>query len=43
MTLAGADHLQAERPRLLGMAFRMLGTLADAEDAVQEAYPGSPA
>jgi RNA polymerase sigma-70 factor (ECF subfamily) len=38
MTLAGADHLQAERPRLLGMAFRMLGTLADAEDAVQEAY-----
>ena len=38
MTLAGADELQAERPRLLGMAFRMLGTMADAEDAVQEAY-----
>ena len=38
MTLTGADELQAERPRLLGMAFRMLGTVADAEDAVQEAY-----
>lgn len=38
MTLTGADELQGQRPRLLGMAFRMLGTLADAEDAVQEAY-----
>lgn len=27
-----------ERRRLLGMAFRMLGTVADAEDAVQEAF-----
>lgn len=38
MTLAHADEAQRERPRLLGMAFRMLGTFADAEDAVQEAY-----
>ena len=28
----------AERPHLLGVAFRMLGTLAEAEDAVQETY-----
>jgi RNA polymerase sigma-70 factor, ECF subfamily len=26
------------RPRLLGVAYRMLGTVADAEDAVQDAY-----
>ncbi|WP_078714307.1 RNA polymerase sigma factor SigJ [Agreia bicolorata] len=38
MTLAQADEVQRERPRLLGMAFRMLGSFADAEDAVQEAY-----
>jgi RNA polymerase sigma-70 factor (ECF subfamily) len=30
--------LEAERPQLMGVAFRMLGTVADAEDAVQEAY-----
>jgi RNA polymerase sigma-70 factor (ECF subfamily) len=28
----------AERPRLLSLAFRMTGTLADAEDVVQETY-----
>lgn len=28
----------AERPRLLGLAYRMLGTLADAEDVVQDAW-----
>jgi RNA polymerase sigma-70 factor (ECF subfamily) len=27
-----------ERPRLVGLAFRMLGTVADAEDAVQESF-----
>jgi RNA polymerase sigma-70 factor (ECF subfamily) len=26
------------RPRLLGLAYRMLGTVADAEDIVQEAW-----
>ncbi|MFD6697941.1 MULTISPECIES: RNA polymerase sigma factor SigJ [unclassified Microbacterium] len=30
--------VEHERRRLIGVAFRMLGTLADAEDAVQEAY-----
>ncbi|MBW1640103.1 sigma-70 family RNA polymerase sigma factor [Microbacterium resistens] len=29
---------EAERPRLIAVAFRMLGELAEAEDAVQEAY-----
>ena len=39
-TEAGADaaQLAAERPTLTAAAFRMLGTYADAEDAVQEAY-----
>jgi RNA polymerase sigma-70 factor (ECF subfamily) len=30
--------LEAERTQLRGLAYRMLGTLADAEDAVQEAF-----
>ncbi|GGE76380.1 RNA polymerase sigma24 factor [Nesterenkonia cremea] len=29
--------IDGERPRLLGLAYQMLGTVADAEDAVQEA------
>ncbi|NLS10186.1 RNA polymerase sigma factor SigJ [Nesterenkonia sp. MY13] len=29
--------IDSERPRLLGLAYQMLGTVADAEDAVQEA------
>jgi RNA polymerase sigma-70 factor (ECF subfamily) len=29
---------EEERPRLLGLSYRMLGTLADAEDVVQEAW-----
>ncbi|MGA1836907.1 RNA polymerase sigma factor SigJ [Herbiconiux sp. 11R-BC] len=37
-TAIGLDDFQRERPRLTGIAFRMLGTLADAEDAVQESY-----
>ena len=32
------DDFEAARPRLLGLAYRMLGTVADAEDVVQEAY-----
>ena len=32
------DVFLAERPRLVGLAYRMLGTFADAEDVVQEAW-----
>jgi RNA polymerase sigma-70 factor (ECF subfamily) len=32
------EVFEAARPRLLGVAYRMLGTVADAEDVVQEAY-----
>lgn len=32
------DPFEAARPRLLGLAYRMLGSLADAEDAVQDAW-----
>lgn len=34
----GADDFAAARPRLLGLAYRMLGTIGDAEDVVQEAW-----
>lgn len=33
-----ADALIAHRPMLLGLAYRMLGSVADAEDVLQEAY-----
>ncbi|AKF82888.1 RNA polymerase sigma factor SigJ [Myxococcus fulvus 124B02] len=32
------EDLQRHRPRLLGLAYRMLGELAPAEDVVQDAY-----
>ncbi|MEU7675685.1 RNA polymerase sigma factor SigJ [Micromonospora taraxaci] len=32
------DSVAAERRRLMSLAFRMMGTLADAEDVVQETY-----
>jgi RNA polymerase sigma-70 factor (ECF subfamily) len=33
-----AETFEAHRPRLYGIAYRMLGSRADAEDIVQEAY-----
>jgi RNA polymerase sigma-70 factor, ECF subfamily len=32
------EVFEAERPRLLGLAYRLLGTRADADDVVQEAW-----
>ena len=32
------EAFEAQRPRLLGVAYRILGSLADAEDVVQEAW-----
>lgn len=34
----GLDLFQAERPRLTGLAYRITGSVADAEDVVQEAW-----
>lgn len=38
ITTGSAGALQAHRPMLLGLAYRMVGSLADAEDILQEAY-----
>ena len=35
---ASADPISAHRGRLLGLAYRMLGSRADAEDVLQDAY-----
>ena len=32
------DAFEAERPRLVGLAYRMLGSIAEAQDVVQEAW-----
>lgn len=36
--LTGIDEFAAERPRLFGIAYRMLGSRADAEDVLQDAW-----
>src|SRR5262245_52137895 len=38
MSAADVERFEAERPRLVGLAYRLLGSLADAEDVVQEAW-----
>ncbi|MCB8819057.1 sigma-70 family RNA polymerase sigma factor [Microvirga rosea] len=35
---AQADPFEAQRPRLIRLAYRMLGSMSEAEDIVQEAY-----
>ena len=35
---AAADRFESHRPRLVGLAYRMLGSRAEAEDVVQDAY-----
>ena len=37
-TSIGDAIFERERPRLVGLAYRLLGSLADAEDVVQEAW-----
>lgn len=37
-TPGGLDIFEGERPRLMGLAYRVTGSLADAEDVVQEAW-----
>ncbi|MFE6624611.1 RNA polymerase sigma-70 factor [Streptomyces sp. NPDC008086] len=37
-TTAIADEFEAHRPRLFGLAYRMLGSADEAEDTVQDAY-----
>ncbi|MHB9863103.1 RNA polymerase sigma-70 factor [Streptomyces sp. YIM S03343] len=38
MTTAPADEFERHRPRLFGLAYRMLGSAHEAEDTVQDAY-----
>lgn len=38
MSNSSTVNVEALRPKLLAVAYRMLGTVADAEDAVQDAY-----
>src|SRR5262245_54123489 len=36
--MGAADAFETQRGRLIGLAYRMLGSRADAEDAVQDAW-----
>ncbi|MDQ0603346.1 DNA-directed RNA polymerase specialized sigma24 family protein [Streptomyces canus] len=38
MTSAIADEFESHRPRLFGLAYRLLGSAEEAEDTVQDAF-----
>src|SRR3954463_14310124 len=38
LTAADVDRFEASRPRLQAIAYRLLGSAAEAEDAVQETF-----
>jgi RNA polymerase sigma-70 factor (ECF subfamily) len=38
VTVAGDEAFAVERPRLLGLAYRILGSVSEAEDVVQDAW-----
>ena len=38
MTGTAAEEFEAQRPRLFGLAYRLLGSAMDAEDVVKDAY-----
>ncbi|GAA1283084.1 MULTISPECIES: sigma factor [Streptomyces] len=37
--IATDDEFESHRPRMVGLAYRMLGSAEEAEDTVQDAYP----
>ena len=38
VTGTAVEEFEAQRPRLFGLAYRLLGSAMDAEDVVQDAY-----
>jgi RNA polymerase sigma-70 factor (ECF subfamily) len=39
VTILGVATFEAHRPRLVAVAYRMLGSASEAEDVVQDAWP----